>query len=124
RGLLQVHAELVRNDVRERRLAETGRSEEERVIERFAALTRGRDEDRHLLLDARLADVVREAARTHGAVERLVLVRRGRRHYSRPFAHARPPRACTRFSASRISSSVARRLASSPFSMRSASAGL
>ena len=37
-GLLQVHAELGRDDVRERRLAEARRPEDEHVIDRLAAL--------------------------------------------------------------------------------------
>ena len=74
RRLAQIHAELVRDDVRERRLAEARRAEQQRVIERLAALPRGRDEDLHLRLDARLADVLGEPARPHGAVERLVLL--------------------------------------------------
>ena len=54
-------AQLVADDVGERRLAETGRAVEQHVIERLAAL-RGRG-DRHLqvLADAILADVVVEA---------------------------------------------------------------
>ena len=41
RGLVQGHAELVRDDVRERGLAEAGRPEEQRVVERLAAAARG-----------------------------------------------------------------------------------
>ena len=62
--LAQVHVELVCNDVRERRLAETGRSEDEHVIERVAAAARSGHEDLHLLADGVLADVVVEPART------------------------------------------------------------
>ena len=70
-GLPQVHAELVRDDVRERGLAEARRAEDQHVIERLAALARGLDEDLQLRLDRRLADVVGELLRAHGAVERL-----------------------------------------------------
>ena len=74
RRLAQIDAELVRDDVRERRLAEARRAEQQRVIERFAALPRGRDEDLELRFHARLADVLGEPARPHGAVERLVVL--------------------------------------------------
>ena len=37
-GLAQVHAELVRDDVRERGLAQPGRPEDQHVVERLAAL--------------------------------------------------------------------------------------
>ena len=46
RRLAQVHAELVRDDVRQRRLAESRRSEQQHVVERLAALARRLDEDR------------------------------------------------------------------------------
>src|SRR5690606_32456836 len=100
------------------------RPEKQRVIERLATLARSGDEDRHLLLDPRLADVVGEPTRAYGAIERLVLASRRGGHGARPFGHDRPPDVCTRFSASRIRSSVAIVSTSSPFSIRSASAGL
>jgi len=63
RGLVEIHAELVGDDVRERGLAEAPEAKQQRVVERLAALARGRDEDLHLRLHARLADVlVRGAA--------------------------------------------------------------
>ena len=74
RRLAQIDAELVRDDVRERGLAQTRRAEQQRVIERFAALPRGRDEDLELRLDARLADVLGEPPRPHGAIERFVVL--------------------------------------------------
>ena len=64
------HAELVGDDVGERRLAEPGRAVEQHVIERFAALLRRGDRDVQVLADALLADVVVERAR---AQPRLVL---------------------------------------------------
>src|SRR5687768_840594 len=72
RGLPQVHAELARQDVRERRLAETRRSEDERMIERFAALHRGLHVDLELRLDLLLANIVREPLRPDGAIDRLL----------------------------------------------------
>src|SRR6185295_7820970 len=130
RGLPQVHAELVRDDVCERGLAEPRRAEQQRVVERFAALTRRRDEDLELRLDPRLTDVLREPPRTYGAIERFVVVARERRYDAAfvdavRFVHRSAPRSrCTRRSASRIISSVLRRTASRSFSMRTTSAGL
>jgi hypothetical protein len=50
-SLAQVHAELARQDFGKRGLAETGRSEDEGMIERFAAPDRRLHEDLHLRLD-------------------------------------------------------------------------
>ena len=64
RGLAQVHPELVRgDDVRERGLAEPGRSEHQQVIQRLAARRGGADEDLHLLAHHRLAHVLVETLR-------------------------------------------------------------
>ncbi len=63
RGLLQVHAHLARDDVRERGLAEARRAEEEHVVERLLAVPRRGDEDLELLADLRLPDVLGELAR-------------------------------------------------------------
>ena len=56
-------AELVGDDVGERRLAEPGRAVEQHVIERFAALLRRRNRDLEVLAHAVLADVFVERAR-------------------------------------------------------------
>ena len=61
RGLAQVDAELGGDDVRQRRLAEPRRPEDQHVIERLAALRARADEDLQLRLDLRLTDVLREA---------------------------------------------------------------
>ena len=50
------------DDVREARLAEARRADEQDVVERLAARLRGRERDRELLLDALLPDEVGEAA--------------------------------------------------------------
>ena len=56
----EADAELVAHDLRERRLAEARRADEEDVVERLPARLRGLERDRELLLDALLADEVRE----------------------------------------------------------------
>src|SRR5262245_64920819 len=71
-GLLHLDAELRRDDVRERRLAESRRPEDQHVIERFATLARSADENLELRLHGSLADVIGERARTNGAIYRLV----------------------------------------------------
>ena len=63
-------AELLADDIGERRLAETGRSVEQHVIERFAALARGGNRDLKIRANALLADVVVQRA---GPEPRLVL---------------------------------------------------
>ena len=57
------HLQLVRDDVRERGLAQAGRAVEQHVIERLATLTRGGDRDVQVLADAILPDVVVQRAR-------------------------------------------------------------
>ncbi len=66
-------AHLVREDLREGRLAQTGRAAKEEVIERLAPLLRGGDEHAEVLLVLLLADVIVERARTQRAVETRVL---------------------------------------------------
>ena len=63
-------AELLADDVGQRRLAEAGRSVEQHVIERFAALPCGGNRDLKIRANALLADVVVQRA---GPKPRLVL---------------------------------------------------
>ena len=72
------HAELVPDDVGERRLAEPGRAVQQHVIERLAALTGRGDRDLQVLADAILADVVVQRARTKARFVLRILVRAGR----------------------------------------------
>ena len=71
--LAQVDAELVRDDVRQRRLAEARRTEQQHVIERFLALSRRLDEDRQLAADLLLPDVFVEQARAQRALDDVLL---------------------------------------------------
>ena len=112
-------------------LPKTGRAEQQRVIERLAPLPRRSDEDLDLRFHARLADVLRKPPRAHGAIERFVLLGGERRYDAASlldverFAHRSPPVSrCTRFSASRIISSVLKRPPSRSFSIRITSPGL
>ena len=74
RGLAQVDAQLVGDDVRQRGLAQAGRAEDQHVVERLAALARGRDEDLHLLAHRRLADVLGQRLGPDGTVDGDVFV--------------------------------------------------
>ena len=131
-SLMQIDAELVGDDVRERRLTQARRAEQQRVVERLAPLPRGRDEDLELRLHARLADVLGEPARPHGAIERFVLFRRERRDDSAALLDveslsliARRPARDARASAPRESfPRCDRRPPSRSFSMRTTSPGL
>ena len=73
RRLAQVDAELVRDDVRQRRLAEARRPEQQHVVERFLALPRRLDEDRQLAADLLLPDVLVEQPRAQRALDDLLL---------------------------------------------------
>ena len=57
-GQLDLHAQLVGDDVRERRLAQPGRAVQKDVVERLAAHLGGRDEDGEVVFDLFLPDVV------------------------------------------------------------------
>src|SRR5581483_2224764 len=69
----QVHAELARDDVGERGLAEPRRAEEQHVVERLGPRARRLDEDLELLAHLLLADVVGELRRAQRALELLLL---------------------------------------------------
>src|SRR5690606_7343317 len=105
-------------------------AEQQHVVERLAALPRGRDEDFELRFDARLADILGELARAHGTVERLVVLARGRRHHAAfvdtiELAHRSTARSrWTRRSASRMSCSVLSSTLSRSLSIFATSAGL
>ena len=71
----QPDAELLAHDLRERRLAEARRADEQDVVERLAARLRRREGDRELLLDALLADELGEAPRAQRELELLLLGR-------------------------------------------------
>ena len=93
--------------LRERGLAETRRSEDERVIQRLAALDRRLHEDLHLRLDLLLSDVVGELLRPDGAIDGLLFLRgRGLHDAIRRHAFGGVMRAPRPASARRISSSV------------------
>ncbi len=74
------HAELGRDDVGERRLAEARRAVEEDVVERLAALLRRGDRDLQVLAHAILADVVVERARAQPGLVLDVVIRPRRGH--------------------------------------------
>ena len=71
--LAQIDAELVRDDVRQRGLAQPRRSEQQYVVQRFVAFFRRRDEDRQLFADFLLPDVLRQAARPQRAFDDLLV---------------------------------------------------
>ena len=119
-GVAQVHAELVGDDMGERGLAEPGRTEDERVVERLAAAPGRLDEHRHLLAHPRLADVIGQRAGPHRALQRLLARNVAGADDAVVFDHAFT--ACC--SAPRMSSSLLLPRASIARSMRLASCGL
>ena len=68
RGRTKIDAELARDDLRERRLAEAGRPDEQHVIERLAARFRGLDEDVEVLARRFLAGEIGEELRANGSL--------------------------------------------------------
>ena len=78
-----VDAELVRDHVRERGLAEAGRPGEQHVVERLAALLRAAHETLQVLDQLALADVLVEGARAQRGLPRALAGALGR---SRPRA--------------------------------------
>ena len=76
---VDVHAELAGDDVGERRLAQAGRAVEQDVVRRLPALPGGREQDREVVLDLRLADVLREDARPEAGLDGRLFDRQRRR---------------------------------------------
>ena len=76
-GGAEIHAELARHDLRERGLAETGRTDEQHVVERLAPRARRLDEDREIRARLLLADELGRAAA--GAARSPRCLRRGAR---------------------------------------------
>jgi hypothetical protein len=70
--LAQIDAHLIRDNMCERSLAETRRTEYQDVIERFAASPGRFDEYSHLLLNGGLADVFCQRLGANSAIERPV----------------------------------------------------
>ena len=73
---LDVDAQLVGDDLRQRSLAQSRRAVEQHVIERFAAAARGLDGDLDVFFHALLADEIGHALRAHAGVEPRVFVKR------------------------------------------------
>jgi len=67
-------AELLAHDVREARLAETRRADEQYVVERLAASARSVERDAELLLDPLLADELVEPARAEALLDLLLVL--------------------------------------------------
>jgi hypothetical protein len=86
----QADVQLRRHDAGERRLAEPGRAGEQQVVDGLAARSRRAQHDLEVLLEARLADEVVEAARAEARLlGDLHRIRRGREQFiSR---HVPPP---------------------------------
>ena len=72
--------ELLGHDLRQRGLAEAGRTDEQHVIQRLAALARRLDEDREILARLLLADEVGQRLRTQRGVADIVAAALGRDH--------------------------------------------
>src|SRR5690606_36949229 len=62
-GGAEIDAELARDDLRERRLAEAGRADEEDMVERLGAVPCGLDEDGKIGARLRLAEEIGEHLR-------------------------------------------------------------
>ncbi len=74
RGLAEIHAHLVGDDVGEGGLTEPGRAEDQHVIQGVPAPAGGVNEDLHLLAHRGLTHVLGEPPRPDGAVDGTVLV--------------------------------------------------
>ncbi|EEZ75249.1 hypothetical protein NEILACOT_04699 [Neisseria lactamica ATCC 23970] len=72
-GLAQIYAQFFGDDVRQCGFTQPRRAEEQDVVERFAALFGGLDEDGELLFGFMLPDVVVQCFGTEGAFEQFFL---------------------------------------------------
>ena len=73
RCLSQIDAHLKRDDMSQRGLAQTGRAEQERVIERFAALAGRSDENFQLITGFLLTDIFIQLLRPQCALDRFLI---------------------------------------------------
>src|SRR6266571_5577434 len=67
------HTKLLAHDVRQARLAEPGRTDQQHVVERVVARLRGGERDRELVLDPRLSDEIGQTPRAQRFLEDLLL---------------------------------------------------
>ena len=82
-SLAQVDAQLGRDDVTQRGLAQAGRAEKQDVVKRLIAHARRADKNFKLLAHFRLADVFVEQLGAQGALDRLFVWRSGScRHHA------------------------------------------
>jgi hypothetical protein len=73
RGLAQIDAHLVGDDVRQRGLAQARRPEQQHMVHRFGAPLGGLDEDFELAADLLLADVIGQPLGPQRALQRVFL---------------------------------------------------
>ena len=78
---LDGNAHFLGDDIRQGRLAQPRRTEDQRMVERLLAAARGMDEQLHLLAHAGLADVVGQLQRANGAVQLLIAFATGNGGY-------------------------------------------
>ena len=71
--LAQVHTQFARDNVRQRGFAETRRPEQQRVVERFAAVFRRLNKNIQLLFGLVLADIIRQKFGAQGAFQLFLL---------------------------------------------------
>ena len=76
----EADAEFARDDLRQRGLAEAGRTDEQHVIQRLAALARGLDEDREIGARLRLTDELRQKLRAQRGIADVIRAALGRHH--------------------------------------------
>ena len=75
RGLTQPDAHFGSDDVRQRRFAQSGRAEQQHMIERILSPLGGLDEDRQLFADLCLADIFCQSLRAQRALDGFFLRR-------------------------------------------------
>jgi len=91
RGQPKTGAHLPRDDVGERRLSQARRPGQQHVVERLAAAPRRLEEDREVLADLRLPDVLRERLRPQLRLDGGVLFQRAAAQDGLVFSHGRRP---------------------------------
>src|SRR5262249_7781172 len=112
RGRAEVDAELARDDLRERGLAESRRTDEQHVVERFLARPRRRDERREVGARLLLADELDELLRPQRGFRRVLVAALGRNQLASLRAHHRPDPRTYLFGSS---SAMVATVGSSPF---------
>ena len=81
-GMTQIDTQLIGNDMGQGRLAQPRRAENQGMVQRFLALARGLDKDRHLLAHGLLTDIISQRTGANSPVHNGLITTLARRNHA------------------------------------------